>query len=165
MKTTNWLLATSMLAAFWFFSSQAHAAPPIGGAVDGRVLIGVRSRYGGALTTDLWYGAGQLKIGGAFAVGALSQGSGYSSRVLTPVGLSLAFTPPRDVSGPTAIARGGIAVGAEKGGFAVGPWASCALGYGFALGEGASFRLGADVWALFGDGQGIFIAPYLGLGF
>ena len=118
-----------------------------------------------ARRTDLWYDAGLLKLGGAFAVGAVSEGSDVSSRVLTPVGLSLALQPKRDHSGPTAVARGGIAAGAKKGGFALSPWASCALGYRFALGEGASVRLGIDTWVLFGDGKGLFVAPYVGLGF
>ncbi len=145
--------------------SRANASPAISGALDARGLLGLSGRYGGALSTDLWYGAGLFKVGGAFAVGALSKGDGLSSRVLTPFGLSLALTPATDQSGPTAVARGGLATGAKKGGFTVGPWASCALGYRFALGEGASVRLGVDTWLLFGDGSGLFIAPYFGLGF
>ena len=127
--------------------------------------MGVQGRYGGALSADLWYGAGLLKIGGAFAAGAISKGSGFSSRVLTPVGLSLALAPLRESSGPTAVARGGIAAGVKQGGFTVGPWISCALGYRFTLGEAASLRLGLDVWSLLGSGRGLFLAPYFGLGF
>lgn len=139
-------------------------APTIRGAADGRVLLGIRGRYGGALSTDLWYGAGLLKIGGAFSAAAISKGSGFSSRILTPVGLSLALMPPGEGSGPTAVARAGVAAGAKKGGFTATSWLSCALGYRFALGEGASVRLGTDVWLLL-RGGGLFFAPYFGLGF
>ena len=162
------LTFVGMLCALCLLSGavrRAYAAPPTEGAVDGRMLFGVSGRYGGALSTDLWFNTGLLKLGGAFAVGAISEGAGYSSRVLTPVGLSLALQPSVDVSGPTAVLRGGIAAGAKKGGFSLGPWGSCALGYRFALGEGASVRVGADVWLLLGDGKGLFLAPYLGLGF
>ncbi len=172
MKASGWIsrgtqLALAILAACWLSvpSTVAYAAPPIVGAAEGRVLFSASSRYGGALSTDLWYDAGFLKLGGAFAVGAISEGAGKSSRVLTPVGLSLALLPAQDQSGPTALARGGVAAGAKKGGFTAGPWASCALGYRFALGEGASVRVGADMWILFGDGSGLFFAPYAGLGF
>jgi hypothetical protein len=160
-------LALCLVAVCWLSMTAppAYAVPPISGAADARMLFGLSNRYGGALSTDLWYGSGVVKAGGVFAVGALSEGGGNSSRVLTPVGLSLALQPPTDASGPTAVARGGVAAGAKKGGFSLGPWASCALGYRFALGEGASIRLGADMWMLFGDGSGLFLAPYVGLGF
>ena len=106
------------------------------------------------------------RVGGTFGVGALSQGDGASSRVFTPFGLSLGFMPrDDDKSGPTAILRGGGYAGAQKGGLVVGPFASCALGYRFGLGEGAHVRLGVDSWALFMHKGGLFLGPYFGLGF
>jgi len=162
-----WLVATcaaSTAAAQGTSPAPSGVSRSVRGAADGRVLLGLGGRYGGALSTDLWYGAGLLKIGGAFSAGAISKGSGFSSRVLTPVGLSLALLPSGEDSGPTAVGRGGIAPGARKGGFTVTSWLSCALGYRFALGEGASLRLGTDVWLLL-RGGGLFFAPYVGLGF
>ena len=147
-------------------ASSAQAAPHLHGAVDGRGLIGVSGRYGGSLGLDLWGGSGVVRVGGTFGVGALSAGDGASSRVFTPFGLSLGLMPRDDTrSGPTAILRGGGYAGAQKGGLVVGPLASCALGYRFALGEGAHVRLGVDAWALFMHHGGLFIGPDLGLGF
>ncbi len=147
-------------------ASPVRAAPPVvQGAADARVLLGGSGRYGGAFSTDLWLSAGPLQLGGAVAVGAISRGAGSSSRVLTPVGLSVALQPVQDVSGPTMLARGGLVAGANQGGFTAGPWISGALGYRFALGEGASVRVGADAWALFGRDRALFLAPYVGLGF
>lgn len=166
LKIARSLPTLVVLAACALFAAPAAAAPSVvGGAADGRLLLGLDGRYGGALSVDLWYAPGRFKVGGAFATAALSAGGGSSSRVLSPIGLSLAFEPARDESGLTLIGRGGVAPGARKGGFSVGSWASCALGYRFALGEGASVRVGAEAWGLWGPGSGVFFAPYLGLGF
>ncbi len=163
-----WLVATCASSSAYAQTAAPVAARPLAatvrGAADGRVLFGIDGSYGGALSTDLWYDAGLVKIGGVFAVAAISKGSDVSSRVLTPFGLSLALLPPGEGSGPTAVGRAGVAAGAEKGGFTLDPWMSCALGYRFALGEGASIRLGTDAWLVL-RGGGLFIAPYFGLGF
>jgi hypothetical protein len=134
--------------------------------VDGRALIEPSGRYGGALDLDLWWGDGIFRAGLAAGVGALSAHAPASSRVFTPVGLSLTLVPRADdVSGPTAILRLGAAPGAQKGGFVLDGWASCALGYRAALGEGANVRFGLDAWLLLGPHGGLFLGPFLGLGF
>jgi hypothetical protein len=148
------------------FPSPSSATPEVHGAVDGRGLIETSGRYGGAVSADFWWGGGLLRAGLAAGVGAVSQRDDASSRVFTPLGLSLALMA-RDLEkgGPLATLRLGVAPGAEKGGFVVAGWAGCALGYRFALGEGASVRLGADAWLLFGPSGGLFLGPFLGLGF
>jgi hypothetical protein len=145
--------------------SQSRALPPLHGAVDGRMLLGVSSRYGGALGVDLWLGEGKVRGGIALGVGALSKDSEASSRVFTPMALSLALVPPEDKHGPTAILRAGGYAGAQKGGLIGGPLLSAALGYRVTLGEGASVRFGADALWLFGHHAGLFLGPYVGLGF
>lgn len=145
--------------------SAAAAQTQVHGAVDGRLLVGVTNRFGGSLGADLWLGAKALRVGGMFAVGALSKGGGASSRVFTPFGLSLGIMPREDRTGPTALLRGGLYAGAQKGGLIMGPWVGSALGYRVALGEGASVRFGADAWALFRYRGGLFLGPYIGLGF
>ena len=156
----------ALLVACLGFQGSAQAAPGLHGAVDGRMLIGVTGRYGGALSLDLWALEGVVRIGGAFGVGALSKSDSASSRVFTPFGLSLGVMPrDDDKSGPTAVFRGGGYAGAEKGGLVIGPFASVALGYRIALGEGANLRLGVDGWAVFMNHGGLFLGPYLGLGF
>ena len=86
--------------------------------------------------------------------------------MFTPVGLSLGLAP----EGPRrqrafGHAPLGLCAWGQKGGFVVAGWAGCALGYRFALGEGASVRLGADAWFLIGKQGGVFFGPFLGLGF
>jgi hypothetical protein len=39
------------------------------------------------------------------------------------------------------------------------------VGYRLDLGEGASVRLGVDLWGLFMHESGLFLGPYVGLGF
>jgi hypothetical protein len=163
------LLALAILPV----ASSALAAPPIHGAVDARALLGVSNRQGASLGLDLWLGSGVFRVGGTFGVGAVSKDERTTSRVFTPLGLSAAIVPREDVSGPTGVFRGGVYAGGQKSGLMAGPFLSCALGYRFALGEGASLRLGLDAWALFknnGKGpqafsRGLFLGPYLGLGF
>jgi hypothetical protein len=129
-------------------------------------LIEPAGRYGGAVNADVWWGKGLVKVGVTAGVGAVSNRSDASSRVFTPLGLSLGLAPrAQDVSGPIATLRLGFAPGAQKGGFVVAGWAGCALGYRFAMGEGASVRLGADAWFLIGKQGGVFFGPFLGLGF
>jgi hypothetical protein len=136
------------------------------GAVDGRGLIGTDGRYGGALSVDLWWGSGLVRAGLAAGLGALSKHDSQSSRVFTPVGLSMALGPRSDLaSGPIGTLRLGALPGAQKGGFLIDGWFSCALGYRLALGEGASIRLGADAWILVGSRGGYLFGPFLGLGF
>lgn len=147
-------------------AAPARATPPMHGAVDARGLLQLEGPYGGALTADLWWGRGWLRGGAAAGVGALSAAGKQSSRVVTPVGLSLSLASPDDTrSGPTIALRAGVAPGAEKGGFAMGFWGSCAPGFRFALGEGASLRLGGEVWLLTGLSGTVFLGPFLGLGF
>ncbi|MFT3928361.1 MAG: hypothetical protein QM778_37885 [Myxococcales bacterium] len=156
----TWVLAACLS------STSAQAQPLVHGAVDGRALIETSGRYGGAITADLWWGKALLKAGLAAGVGAVSNRRDASSRVFTPLGLSLSLAPKApDTSGPLATLRLGFAPGAQKGGFVVAGWASCALGYRFSLGEGASLRLGADAWFLIGKQGGVFFGPFLGLGF
>jgi hypothetical protein len=150
----------------WGLGSPAQAAPPVHGAVDGRVLFEVGGRYGGALGADLWWGRGMLRGGLGLGLGALSASGGASSRVVTPFGLSLALAPASDErAGPIVTLRAGVLPGAQKDGFVLGGWGSCALGYRFALGEGASVRVGADGWLLLGEHGGLFWGPFVGLGF
>jgi hypothetical protein len=160
-------LAGLLSCFLWFLPpGRAAAAPEVHGAIDGRFLLEPAGRLGGALTADLWFGSGLLKAGVAAGVGAISADGKKSSRVFTPVGLSLGLAPKAlDASGPLATLRLGVAPGAEKGGFLMAFWADCALGYRFALGEGASLRLGADAWLLIGPRGGLFFGPFVGLGF
>jgi hypothetical protein len=160
------LACIALLFACLGFASAARAEPALEGAVDGRLLVGVSSRYGGAISVDLWAGEGPFRLGGAFGVGALSANDDASSRVFTPIALSAGVMPrDSDRSGPSAVLRLGGYAGAEKDGLILGPYASCALGFRFALGEGASVRLGIDGWLLLMHEGGLFVGPYLGLGF
>jgi hypothetical protein len=166
-------LAALCALGLWAIAASALALPPVHGAVDGRLLFGVSNRQGGSLGLDLWLGQRTFRLGGTVGVGAVSKDGRVTSRVFTPLGLSLGIMPRRDKSGPTALFRGGVYAGAQKSGLIWGPFASCALGYGFALGEGASLRFGLDTWAFFrhnGPGsqsysRGLFLGPYFGLGF
>ncbi len=158
-----WTLA--VVFGCWSVAFEARADPSLRGALDGRGMFELSGRKGGLITTDLWWGNSLLSFGAVLGVGALSEGNGYSSGVLTPFGLSLMLQPLRDATGPTLVVRGGGYAGAQKSGLYVAPWASAALGYRFDLGEGASVRAGVDTWLLFGQAEGIFLGPYLGLGF
>jgi hypothetical protein len=161
-----WLLGLIAVLFLWLSAGPARADSTVHGAVDARGLIETSGRFGGAINADLWWGEGLLRAGLTAGVGAVSNRSGASSRVFTPVGLSLGIAPrAQDASGPLATLRLGVAPGAQKGGFVVAGWAGCALGYRFALGEGASVRLGADAWFLIGKQGGVFFGPFLGLGF
>lgn len=157
----------SLLALFACVRSAQAQDPPrrLSGAIDARFLAGISNRHGGLLGVELWAGTRTLRLGGTFGVGAISKRGKISSRVYTPVGLSLGLLPRADKSGPTAVLRLGAYAGAEKEGLMVGPFASCALGYRSALGEGASVRFGLDAWALFMNEGSLFLGPYLGLGF
>jgi hypothetical protein len=144
----------------------APARAELSGAVDGRALFGVDGRYGGAAMIDLWGLRGMVRPGAAFGIGALSAGDRkVSSRVVTPLALSLAFVPRPEGSSFFGVARLGGYLGAEKGGFIGGLFVGGALGYGIGLGEGASFRFALDVWGMVGERGGLFLGPSLGLGF
>lgn len=157
------VMALALVSALW--PGAAAAGPDVHGAIDARPLIGFSQRYGGALGVDVWWGSGVLRAGVGLAVGALSSNERASSRVFTPVGLSLDLSVPAAASSPFATLRVGALPGAEKGGLYLGGWGSCALGYRISLGEGASVRLGADAWYLMGPRGGLFVGPFVGLGF
>jgi hypothetical protein len=151
------------LATLWL---AAPARAELSGSVDGRALIGIDGRYGGAAMVDLWALRGMVRPGAAFGLGALSKGEdSVSSRVFTPLAFSLAFVPHPDAGSFFGVARVGGYLGAEKGGFIGGFFAGGSLGYGFSLGEGATLRLAGDAWGLVGPRGGIFLGPSLGLGF
>lgn len=156
-------LALGALALALLHVVPARAEPS--GGLDARPLFGVDGRYGGGVLVDLWADRGRFRVGGAAGMAALSAEGGASSRVLTPLALSLALIPRDEQSGFVGIARIGGYLGAEKGGFIGGGFGSCAVGYGFALGEGASIRVLADVWGLVGRHGSVFFGPALGLGF
>jgi hypothetical protein len=150
------------LLALW----GAPARAELSGAVDGRALLGLDGRYGGALMVDLWGLRGKWRPGGCFGLGALSKGDGsVSSRLMSPLALSLAFVPWPEGSSLFLVGRVGGYLGAEKGGFIGGVYAGGALGYGVALGEGATVRFAADAWGMMGERGGFFLGPSLGLGF
>jgi hypothetical protein len=156
------------LALAWLFvvcAPSPRARAELSGAVDGRALIGIDQRYGGALLAELWGSRGMVRPGVAFGLAALSGNGEASSRVVTPLGFSLAIVPRNEASGFLAIVRLGGYAGAEKGGFIGGAFGSGALGYGISLGEGASVRLTVDVWGLIGTRGGLFLGPALGFGF
>jgi hypothetical protein len=143
----------------------APARAELSGGVDGRMLFDFDGRYGGALLADLWGTRSVVRPGASFGIAALSKSADASSRVLTPLALSLAVVPSGDASGFVGVVRLGGYAGAEKSGFIVGGFGSCALGYGIALGEGASVRVAADLWGLIGRRGGLFVGPSIGLGF
>ncbi len=153
-----------MIAA-WVVAFARPARAELSGTVDGRALIGIDRSYGGALMADVWATRGWLRPGGAFGIAAVSAGDGASSRVLTPLALSLAFVPRGERMGFVAVARLGGYAGAQKGGLIGGGFASCTLGYAFSLGEGASLHLSAELWGLVGAHSGLFLGPAVGLGF
>jgi len=161
-RALSWaLLGLGVLVAL----GAAPARAELAGAVDGRPLFGVDARYGGAALAELWGRRQIVRPGLSFGLGALSDSDDASSRVFTPLAFSLAVMPSMEASGFVAVARLGGYAGAEKGGFIAGGFASGALGYGISLGEGASFRMMVDVWALIGTRGGVFLGPALGLGF
>jgi hypothetical protein len=114
---------------------------------------------------DVWAMRSWLRVGGATGLGALSANDKASSRVLTPLALSLAVIPDRDAAGFVGVLRAGGYGGGQKSGLIGGAFFSGTLGYGFALGEGASIRLAAELWALVGSHGGLFVGPTVGLGF
>jgi hypothetical protein len=157
-------LACALL--LWAVLCRGSAArAELSGGVDARALIGLDDRHGGALSVDLWATRGMFRPGGFFGIGALSANDDKSSRVLTPLALSLSFLPAGEGSGLVVIARAGGYAGAQKGGLIGGGFASGTVGFGFALGEGAQVRLAAEVWGLIGEHGGVFFGPNLGLGF
>jgi hypothetical protein len=166
-------LAGLLAFGCWALSASALALPPVHGALDARMLVGLSNRQGAALGVDLWAGEGRFRLGGTVGVGAVSRDGRVTSRVFTPLGLSLGIMPSGSASGPTALLRGGIYAGAQKSGLIIGPFASSAVGYRFSLGEQASLRVGVDFWAFFQHNgkdaerfrRGLFLGPYLGLGF
>jgi hypothetical protein len=141
------------------------ARAEVSGAVDGRALFGLDGRYGGALMLDAWALRGRWRPGGCFGLGALSSDDDSSARLFSPLGLSLSFVPWPERSSPFLTGRVGAYFGAEKGGFLVGFYTGGALGYGLHVGEGATVRFAADVWAMVGERGGFFLGPSLGLGF
>jgi hypothetical protein len=156
-------LALGALALALVHAAPAHAE--LAGGLDARPLFGIDGRYGGGVLADLWAGRGRFRVGGAAGMAALSADGAASSRVLTPLALSFALFPSIEQSGFVGIARVGGYLGAAKGGFIGGGFGSCAVGYGFALGEGASIRVLADVWGLVGRHGSVFFGPAVGLGF
>ena len=154
-----------MVAALLTAAATAPARGDVSGGVDARVLIGADRRFGGAMMVDTWGLGGRVRLGGALGLGALSGRDDKSSRVVSPLALSLAIVPPGGRSGFVGVARLGGYVGGEKGGFIGGGFGSCAIGYALSLGEGATFRMAADVWGLLGERGGVFFGPAVGLGF
>jgi hypothetical protein len=154
-------LACLLLVGAWHGVARAE----LSGATDGRALFGVDQRYGGGVMTDIWGLRGRVRPGIAVGLSALSGNDEASSRVVTPAGFSLAFGPSTEVSSLIAVTRLGGYVGMEKGAFIGGGFASGAVGYAIALGEGASIRLTVDVWGLIGKRGGVFFGPAVGLGF
>lgn len=152
-----------LLLAALAVTSPARAE--LAGAIDAQGLFGLDRRYGGAVLTELWGRRGIVRPGAAVGFAALSSSDDASSRLLTPLAFSLAIMPGMENSGFVGVARLGGYLGAEKGGFIGGGFASAALGYAISLGEGASVRITADVWGLVGKRGGAFFGPALGLGF
>ncbi|HEX5661619.1 MAG TPA: hypothetical protein VFX59_30725 [Polyangiales bacterium] len=141
------------------------ARAELSGAVDGRALIGLDGRAGGAVMLDVWALRGTWRPGGCFGMGGLSSHDSASSRLISPFGLSLAFVPWPAGSSLFVVARGGGYVGVEKGGFLAGGFAGGALGYALDLGEGSSVRFAVNTWVLIGARGGLFLGPSVGLGF
>jgi hypothetical protein len=163
MKIPTKIALASALALAALEPAAAHAE--LAGAVDGRALIGLDGRDGGALSVDLWGTRSMFRPGASFGIGALSKNGHASSRVFTPLALSLGFFPRGEASGFMAVARAGGYAGAEKGGFIGGAFFSGMLGFELSLGEGANIHLAAEAVGLVGQHGGIFLGPTLGLGF
>jgi hypothetical protein len=148
-----------------WLASAAPARAELSGAIDGRPLLSLDQRYGGAVMIDVWATRSWLRVGAATGLGALSGNDEASSRVLTPLALSLAIIPSHDASGFVGVIRGGGYGGGQKSGLIGGAFFSGTLGYGFGLGEGASIRVAAELWGLIGSHGGLMVGPTLGLGF
>jgi len=169
-----WTVCAVILASALTLVVPARA-DELTGAVAGQMLIGFEQRYGALAVVDVWAPLGLFRIGGATGIGALSDNDEASSRVFTPVALSLALMPERTRSGPFGVVRAGGYGGAEKAGFIGGVVVTGTAGYGFALGEEATLRVALDFLALIGvkpgsDGRsddhgGVFVGPSLGFGF
>jgi hypothetical protein len=157
-------LALFALVCAWLAGAAPARAEP-SGSIDGRPLISFDQRYGGAVMIDVWATRSWLRVGAATGIGALSGNDDASSRVLTPLALSLALIPHDDASGFVGIVRGGGYGGGQKSGLIGGAFVSGTLGYGFGLGEGASIRVAAELWGLIGSHGGLLVGPTLGLGF
>jgi hypothetical protein len=155
-------LTTLVLACL---ARAAPARAELSGAIDGRPLISFDQRYGGAVMIDVWASRSWLRVGAATGIGALSGNHQASSRVLTPLALSLAIIPGHDAAGFVGVLRGGGYGGGQKSGLIGGGFVSGTLGYGFSLGEGASIRVAAELWALIGSHGGLLVGPTVGLGF
>lgn len=157
---------SALLVAALLCACAQSARAEVAGSVDLRGLYGSGARYGGGIMADLWMRTGRLQYGAATGVAALSGNDAASSRVLTPLALSFAVTQREDASGLFAVVRAGVYLGAEKGGFIRrAGFTSGAVGYAFGLGEGATFRVSADVWGLIERRGGVFAGPALGLAY
>jgi hypothetical protein len=148
-----------------WLAGAAPARAELSGAIDGRPLLSLDQRYGGAVMLDVWATRSWFRVGAAAGLGAVSGNDDASSRVLTPLALSLALIPHDDASGFVGVIRGGGYGGGQKSGLIGGGFVSGTVGYGFGLGDGASIRVAAELWALIGSNGGLFLGPTLGLGF
>ncbi len=143
--------------------STASAQDPVG-AVQGHFLASTAPDFGGALSADLWFPIGILRLGGFLGVGAVPSPNDMYNRIFMPVGASVALELGGDKVGLSLRARGGMWGGATQavkitaGGFVGGgAWLL------FRLSESVNLSVGMDVWGLFGDGETALFAPGVGL--
>jgi hypothetical protein len=169
-RRSCWPFACVLALGALVLGAAAPARAELSGSLDARALIGIDRRYGAAVMVDAWAPLGRLRLGGATGIGAVSGNDDASSRVFTPLALSLALMPESTRTGPFGVLRLGGYGGAQKSGLIAGLIATGSVGYAFSLSEEGTLRLGLDFWGLTGVGAsdrqgGFFVGPLLGFGF
>jgi hypothetical protein len=148
-----WLLAAAPAVA----DGEAH------GGIAAQALVDFDQRYGAALVADALWQLGPVRLGGSFAVGALSNSDQRDSNVLSAIGPALWWGAP-GVGGPYGILRLGATLGAANGSFDPGVWGAPGLGYAFGLGGEAVLQLELQGWVIHDGELALAVAPGIGLG-
>ncbi len=152
------------VAALVVVSPSMARAGSDGGALTGYMLVGNSKspELGSAALIDLWFVDGALQVGGVAGVGFLG-GDSDESRILAPVGASIAVSAQPSPVGFSLRLRAGGWAGAMDQGFAGGGWLAAGFHIEYALDPRVALSAGMDAWFLFGHGDATAFAPGVSL--
>jgi hypothetical protein len=157
--------AAQALVALSVASSVARAEGAAGN-LDAHARLAPSGRHGAGVSADALWGGPRLRGGLTLGLDAVRAAGGETSAVLTPVGLAGQVTPWREGAHPFFGVRAGAVLGAQQGGFFIGPFGAATLGYVFPLGEAVGLRAGFEVWGAWSASRTeLWLAPGLGLAF